>query len=327
VSSVAAPDPAAIWRVINGYSAYWVVVAGVEIGVFDHLADGAADLDALAATLSCDPLRLRVLCDALVGLSLLQRDRDYYALVPDSATFLVTGGDRSMRELLLHSPGPRGNWPAFAETIRGTDPPEPAGEEFYAQLVRATFPTQRAAAAALAPALGPYSDVLDLGAGAAPWTVGLLEHAPAARATVNDLPGVLPIAREMLETRALADRCTFVAGDFYTVSLPEHAFDVVVLAHVLRVEGPELLERAARSLRRGGRVVVADYFLDDDRRGPLNALLLGATMAAAVPGGTTYPRDEYERWLAGAGFVDVEFRSPLPFQDVMIATTPGEVQT
>jgi hypothetical protein len=33
-------DPGAIWRVINGATAYFVAVAGVRLGVFDALADG-----------------------------------------------------------------------------------------------------------------------------------------------------------------------------------------------------------------------------------------------------------------------------------------------
>jgi ubiquinone/menaquinone biosynthesis C-methylase UbiE len=321
-------DPAAIWRVINGYTTYWIVVAAVGLGVFDELDVRSDTIEGLAVRLGCDRARLQMMCDTLVGLGLLERDRDgRYGLVVDSATFLVAGRERSMRELLLYSPGPHENWPALADTIRGAPPPVPAGESFSVNLVQATFPTQRAVARALVSELGPFYTVLDLGAGAAPWTVGLLEGAPGTRATVNDLPGVLPVARAMLREHDLAERCAFLEGDYHAVELPQAAFDVAVCAHVLRLEGPagatRLLQRAAAALRPGGTVVIADYFLDDDRRGPLNALLLGMTMTAAVPGAATYTRGEVGRWLTDAGFEGIECRSPLPFQDVMIARTPS----
>jgi hypothetical protein len=69
---------------------------------------------------------------------------------------------------------------------------------------------------------------------------------------------------------------------------------------------------------------VADYFVDDDRRGPLNALLLGVTMAASVPNAATYTEAEFRGWLIDAGFVDVERSSPVPFQDVLVARKPEE---
>ena len=70
-------------------------------------------------------------------------------------------------------------------------------------------------------------------------------------------------------------------------------------------------------------MLVADYFVDDDHRGPLNALLLGATMMAATPNGATFARSDLRTWLVDAGFVDVELRQPYPFQDVMLARKPA----
>lgn len=322
-------DPGAIWGVIHGYTAYWSVVTAIDLGVFDVLAAGPLTCDALAAECGCVAARLRPLLDALAGLGLLERDpTDRYALSTPAATFLVAGAPRSMRELVVQSPGPRANWERFAGTLRGAAVPRPLGAGFYAELVGATAPTQRAAAAALAPSLPHYSRLLDLGAGAAPWTIALLEHAPDATATINDLPGVVEIGREAVRTAGLLDRVDVVEGDYHTAAFAVGAYDLVVCAHVLRAESPDgvasLLARARAALRPGGTLVVADYFVDDDRRGPLNALLLGATMAASVPGAATHTETAYREWLAGAGFVAVERHRPVPFQEVLVGRAPQE---
>ncbi len=320
-------DPGAVWRVINGCSAYFVAVAGVRLGVFDALATGPLDAPALAARCETPAPRLRTLCDALVGIGLLGRDGDAYVNTLESDAFLVAARPRSMQDLLLHSPGPIENWPALDDTVRGAAPPHVVGGDFYRDLVRATFPTQYAAASALRAELGDVEAVLDLGAGAAPWTIALLEANRDARAVVNDLPDVIDITRQSVAAHGCSDRCTYVAGDYFEVALDTGAFDVVVLAHVLRAEGaeraPRLLRRAVDALRPGGVAVVADYFVDDDRQGPLNALLLGATMMAATTTGATFTRSEYRGWLSAAGLTDVAARQPVSFQEVLIARKPG----
>jgi SAM-dependent methyltransferase len=327
MSTETAADPGAIWRVINGCNAYFVAVAGVRLGVFDALADGPLDVTALAGRCDGPVARVELLCDALAGIGLLARDGDTFTNTAESHAFLVGDRPRSMRELLVHSPGPYENWPALGETVRGATPPHVVGGDFYRDLVRATFPTQYAAASALRDRIGPVERVLDLGAGAAPWTLALLETNPGARAVVNDLPEVIAITRASVEAHGGADRCKLLAGDYFDVDLDAGGFDVVVLAHVLRAEGADgaqrLLTRALAALRPGGTVVVADYFLDDDRSGPINALLLGVTMMAATPHGATFTRSEYRNWLAAAGAVDVEACQPVPFQEVLLARKPG----
>jgi SAM-dependent methyltransferase len=263
----------------------------------------------------------------LVALELLRRDDRGYSLTPAAHTFLVRGGARSMRELVLHSPGPWENWPALDATVRGATAPRLVDADFYLELVPATFPTQFAAATLTAKLVGKVEHVLDLGAGSAPWTIALLRANPHANAIVNDLPAVIGVARATIAQHGIAERCEFRTGDYFTVPLPHAAFDVVVLAHVLRAEGLDgaarLLGRAVDAVRPGGVVLVAEYFVDDDRRGPLDALLLGVTMMASTRLGKTYTYSECTRLLTGAGLDLVEVVRPVPFQEVMIGRKAG----
>jgi ubiquinone/menaquinone biosynthesis C-methylase UbiE len=318
-------DPTAIWRIINGFGAYFAAVAAVRLGVFDALQQRPLDAAQLAEECGADRARLAPLCDVLAGIGLLRRGDDEYALTPESEAFLTTTGPRSMRELLLRSPGPWENWPVLDETIRGGPPPHLVDAPFYEELVPATFPTQFAVARSVAESIGSVTNVLDLGAGAAPWAIALLLANPHARATLNDLPPVLDIARANARTYGVDQRCEFVAGDYFDLALPPAAFDAVVFGHVLRAEGLDgarrLFDCVLPVLRPGGLVIVADYFVEDDHRGPINALLLGVTMTASTRTGSTLTYGECRELLAAAGVDDVELLQPMPSQEVMIGRT------
>jgi len=336
VTSTSAPavaDPGAVWRIIQGFSAYWATVAALDLGLFDALAGGPQALEELAEATGGSPSHLEGLVDALVAVGLLGRAGDRCSLLPVAETFLVSGARRSMAELVRWSPGPWSNWPHLADTVRTGRPPDPVEDapgEFYGHLVDATFPTQHAAACRAVEVLGigGAPTVLDLGAGAAPWAIAVLETCPEARAVVNDLPDVVPAAIRAAERHGVADRCRALPGDYFEVALDDAVHDVVVLANVCRAEGAEgaaaLIARAARALRPGGRLLLADYFLDDDRTGPPAALMLGLTMMAATTRGRVFCRHDFSSWVEASGLTGVEFLVPLPGTEILTAVRPTE---
>lgn len=325
-------DPGEIWRLINGFAAYWTVRAAIDLEVFIALADGPRPAGALAAGCGGDEPATRGLLDALVGLGLLRRDGANYLLTGTSAAFLLPSGERSMTELVRRSPGPHENWPVLAATIRSRHPPLPVDDgegSFFRDLARATFPLQYAVARATLDRLEisehAVRRILEPGAGSAPWSIAVLERCPSATAVVNDLPAVLPEAERAATRHGVADRCRFVAADYRTLELAQERFDLVVLGHVCRNEGAaggrSLVAQNVRALEPGGRLVIAEYFTDDnDLAGSLHALLLGVTMIAATERGTAITRAECQRWLTEAGLEDLQFTEPIPRQQVYTAT-------
>ncbi len=318
-------DASRVWDVINGYTRYWSVVTGVELGVFDALADGPLEVTTLAQRCGAEPRRLAVLADALVAAGLLDGTPSVYALSATAEAHLVHGRDRSMCDLLAWSPGPQENWPALAGTVRGALPPAPVDDDaaFYARLAAATRPSQLAVARAALGALDLPSRarVLELGAGAAPWAAALLGADPAASAVVNDFAGVVEHAEHLLGE--LSARCRFVAGDYLDAQLPAGPYDLVVLAHVLRAEPDDraaaLVARAASLLSEDGRLVVAEYLGGRDPRVHPHAALLGVTMLAATRHGRLCTVEELSAWLAAAGCSVVAHLDPLANTDVVVA--------
>jgi hypothetical protein len=328
------PPPAApVWRVIQGFADYWVLVAALELGVFDALepASGTPRRAAeIAAELDTDPPRTEALLGALVAMGFVEEVGDGPLVLSDTAVrYLTTDGAASMVDLVAVANGPRDNWPSLADTIRKGGPPAPVDDDpdFYRPLVAATFPTQLRAASRLAARIGlaqrPGLRILDLGAGAAPWAIALLQASEGSTAVVNDLPGVIELAEERLALLGLADRTELRAGDYRTVELEPAGYDVVVLGHVLRAEGadgaPRLITRARDALAPVGELIVADYFRGATSAGNPFAALMGATIVASTRAGDTFTGPQVVEWLRAAGFDRIRLHEPIGGQQAYVA--------
>jgi SAM-dependent methyltransferase len=323
-----------VWAVIQGFGAYWTLVASVELGVFDGIERlGPTRVEPLAEQLDASAVHLRHVLDALVTYGFLDQVGDVYELTETAERYLCTGGAASMASLVRVAPGPHDNWERLADTVRsGTvaSPIEDDAASFYRPLVAATFATQLRAATRLGLRLGwgrrGGLRALDVGAGRAPWTVAVLQLAARSTAVVNDLPEVLDDAAAVLAEHGLSERVQLLPGDFHAIEIADNEYDLVVLGHVCRTEGDagaaSLVRRAFRALRPGGTVLIADYFADNDRKHNPFGVQMGLTMLANTRHGGAITNEQVARWLGDAGFEAVRLLEPIGFNFVYVATRP-----
>jgi precorrin-6B methylase 2 len=331
------PPPAApVWALIQGHASYSALVAAIELGLFDALAaSGPTTAAELATTLDASVPHLAALLDGLVALGLLDQVGGRYELNETAERYLTRDGPATMAALIGVANGPPENWRHLADTVRRGRPPAPVDDDpigFYRPLVEATFPTQRRAAARTAQLLGlaragrPLR-ILDVGAGGAPWTIAFLDQCPDATAVVNDLPGVVELAADNLAAAGLRERVELRPGDYHEIDWEPGGYDLVVLGHLCRAEGDDgtrrLLTRSWSALRAGGRVVVADYFPDNDRKLNPFGVLMGLTMAAATVQGRTFTPAEMRSLLFDQGFRSIRLLEPIGFNQVFVAHRPA----
>jgi SAM-dependent methyltransferase len=328
------PPSGPVWAVIQGFGSYWALVAAIELGVFDAIEGrGPSEVGPLAAQLDVSAFHLAHLLDAMVTFGFLDQVDERYELTETAERYLCTNGPASMAALVTVAPGPHANWTRLADTIRTgrvAHPVEADGVGFFGPLVQATFATQLRAATRLGPSLGwarrPRLRVLDLGAGCAPWAIGILTQSPGSTAVVNDLDDVLALAPAKIAEHGLTDRVELRPGDFYTIDIERGAYDVVVLGHILRTAGFELaqalIERAHEALAPGGEVVIADYFADDTRKRNPFAVQMGMTMLASSERGGMLTNRQVVDWLGDAGFEAVRLLEPIGFNFVYVAHKP-----
>jgi SAM-dependent methyltransferase len=329
------PPPAApVWAAIEGLGRYYILLAALELDVFDTLQRlGPSSAEDVAEALSSPVDHVRSLLDGVVALELLDQFTDIYELNDAAARYLVSNGPATMADLVPVAPGPHENWTRLADTVRNGRPATPIEDDpaaFYIPLVEGTFTTMFRCATR-ADLKIRYSamrspKILDLGAGGAPWAIALLNGCPDGSAVVNDLPGVIDVAAAKTVEHGVADRCELRPGNFHTIDIESAHYDVVVLGHVCRTEGANgarhLIERAFDALKPDGRLILADYFTDIERKSNPHAVIMGTTMMASTEKGFCFTHQEFSEWIRAAGFVDLRLVEPIAFQQSFVASKP-----
>jgi SAM-dependent methyltransferase len=329
------PPPAApVWAAIEGLARYNVLVAALELDVFDTLQRiGPARIERINDEIGASLEHLRTLLDSVVVLELLDQVNGVYELNDAAKRYLVSDGPATMAALVRVAPGPHENWSGLADTVRDGRPATPIEDDpaaFYVPLVEGTFTTMyRCAMRAdlkLRYSAMTAPRVLDLGAGGAPWAIAVLHGNPGATAVVNDWPGVLSVAERKAVEHGVRDRVELLPGDFHSVEIEPEAYDIVVLGHICRTEGADgsrhLIERAFQALRPEGTLILADYFCDIDRKLNPHAVLMGATMMASTVNGNGFTGQQYSEWIRAAGFEAIRLIEPIGFQQQFVATKP-----
>src|SRR5487761_1294313 len=105
----------------------------------------------------------------------------------------------------------------------------------------------------------PIDDLLDVGTGTGR-ILEVMAHKVERAVGIDSSREMLAVARVNLE-RAGAGNCSIRQGDMYQLPLPGSSFDAVVIHQVLHYaeEPARAIAEAARVLRPGGRLVVADF--------------------------------------------------------------------
>ncbi len=193
-----------------GYAAPLIIEAAVEHKLFD-LLDASPKTAKQLATKSKASLRgVAAICNALVGLRLLERTGSQYKLTPESAAFLVSNKPGYRGAFFTHmSTQLIPNWLSLADIVRSGKPAssvnsEGAGSEFFAAFVESLFPLSYGAAQALGGHLGLSNSkekvsVLYLGAGSGVWGIALAQMSPHVQINAVDWPVVLEVTKNVAQ--------------------------------------------------------------------------------------------------------------------------------
>jgi 3-hydroxy-5-methyl-1-naphthoate 3-O-methyltransferase len=315
------------------------LAATVDLELFNHIADGNNTAAKIAAAAGTSEAATRRLLDALVALGYLKKSNQSYRLTPGTAEYLVRGkplymGDNANLQRMMAAA-----WSMLPDVVRSGRPFNPGGseqdrEQFFAHLVPALFANNFNAATAAVARLTPKQKggirrILDIAAGAAPWSIPFARAIRKARVTVVDYPAVVRVTREYAERWGVANRYDYIEGDFNRADFGS-GFDLVILGHILHGGGPEsgkeLLRRCCEALNAGGMLLIAEFVPNDDRTGDETALLFGLNMLINTEDGDVYTMREYREWLKGAGF-DKVTPIPVPHVSPLILATKSRSQT
>lgn len=310
-------DDLLLVRLLMGAQPTLLMVAAAEARIFDCLAERDMSAGEIAQEADLDARATRLVLDGLVGLGVLSKEGERYRNTPTSLRHLRIDADQSYAVRLWIS-GTR-LWERLPEILRTGALPKLCGNveawrrdstENHA-FIRTMYDLGWLTAQSVAEALdlSKVTHVVDLGAGPGHYAIAMLERSPNLRATVVDLPLTLLVARDSFERRGLTERVDLVASDLFDsdtdIPIAPMTTELVLVSHLVHMEGPQqnaaLIRKAARLLSPGGRIVIHDMFLEEDRAHPQASSLFAVHMLAMTRRGEVYPASVICGWLAEAG--------------------------
>ena len=276
--------------------------AADHLGVLARLDAGPADSITLARDCAISERGARLLLAALCSLGLIEEGSDslYHAAYPDltQLTMWITPWGQLTQAIRGDPPARTGDTPGGAETL-------------YPEVVAhlgAWFATAAERAADHLVARGQR--VLDLGAGAAPWSLALAARNPDMHMTAVDVPAVLAVTRQVVATSDYADRFDYLSGDLFTIDLGRSAYDLVIagnLCHLFdEATNRRLLGRLFDTLHPGGTLAIIDALPNERFDGPRSVVLYALGLLLRTNRGQVYPFSTYVGWLREVGYEAVE---------------------
>jgi len=320
------PSPARVLDLIQAFRRSKTMFTAVSLGVFDRLADGPADAQTLSEALGADFDALSRLLDGCVALGFLKKEVTVYSNSPEAGTYLIASSLNTLAGYILYSD--RALFPLWgnleAAIREGTNRWEQtfgSAESLFDHFFRTEvarrdflsgmngFGQLSSPAVVAAFDLGRFHRLVDLGGAMGHLALAAMARYPQLQGALFDLPEVIETAREFLEAHPARSDLTLIAGDFFTDPLPEA--DLFVLGRVLHDWSEEkvrtLLRKVWERLPPGGALLIAEKLLNEDKTGPLPALMQSLNMLVCTEGKErTLP--EYTGLLRQAGFTQVEGR-------------------
>ena len=318
--------------------AYWdssLLRTLISLGLCPILEEGPATAAELASRVSADPRFLDAFLGACVALGLLDRQGERYANSEQASASLVPGKEGYCGDYLRHLTNHWNTFGALDRLVRDGVSELPfqngyvSADEYWSDYMRAQHfraVTVQAPYLVRTVNLSGKRKLLDLGGGAASYSVALAAAYPGLTARVIDAKEPLAIARDVVDEAGLAGRVLLVEGDFCEMDLG-HDADAVLISGVVLIK-PESFCRdvfrlAYDALTPGGTVILQDFMQmagASPKRQCLDAVTDLYLIAAFDPGGGARESGEYASWLRDAGFADVTQHPEPPDLAIITAT-------
>lgn len=312
----------------GGYQRSLILFAALRGNVFEHLAIPGSAGD-IALRTGWHPRGARMLLDGLVALELIEKENGIYRNAAIAEACLIEGAPYDQRQIILHRANGLEAWLGLERALtegKGVDSEQREPEALRA-FILGMDNIARNSARELFPRLelDACRRMLDVGGGPGTYAITFVQMRPEMRATILDLPLVLPIAQEQVRQAGLEDKIDFCPADMTKDPFPA-GFDIILLSNVIHSFDAETNRRIVRecfgALEPGGRLIIKDFLMDEERSGPPFSLLFALYMFVSTSGGDTYTLHEAEDWMIEAGFEKGEAVAFTPQTRLLIAFKP-----
>jgi ubiquinone/menaquinone biosynthesis C-methylase UbiE len=301
------------------------VVAATRLGVFDALAEGAAEAGSLANQLRVHAGGLEKLLNLLCACGYLRFGKSGYALSPLALKWMVADSPQSLRDSMLLRVL---EWQAidateeFVRTGKALDVHDVIRGDQWVTYQRGMRALARLGAGEVVRRVKLPEDattMLDIGGGHGAYSVAFCREHPELRATILDLPAAVAAAAPVLAEEKMGGRVVHRVGDALTDDFGDAEWDLILIAQLVHhfdaATNAAIVRHAADALKPKGRIAILDVLRppSPNARGQTGALL--DLYFAITSNAGTWAADEIAGWFRDAGLK--------PARPIHLRTTPG----
>jgi ubiquinone/menaquinone biosynthesis C-methylase UbiE len=287
--------------------------AGLHVDLFTVLSDGPKTAEELAKVVGIPVNRVVVLTTALVSIGLLSRTDDgRLENSPAAQNFLSSKSKYDFGDYLRYQIDQQ-MYPFLLQlnavmNDKLSDEAIASYRHWMADQEQASVYSESQHAGSLGPGrslaravdLSEARSLLDVGGGTGAMTISLCKAYKNLHATIIDFPNVAEIGWRFISEAGLVDRVRYIPGNAVEVQWPGQQ-DAILMSYLMSgVPGQALetlLANAFEALNPGGTLMVHDFMVEDDRRGPALAALWQLQHMAFTPDA----RSLSVSWLSEAG--------------------------
>ncbi len=314
-SSKSNVSPSKITESVYAFREARVLLTAYELDLFTIIGNGDKSSGEIARYAGTDSRATDRLLNALCASGYVRKKGDMFRNTPLAARYLVKGEPDYLGGL-MHQVSLWNTWSTLTDAVRVGSSVLSRGsvnerEDDWLESFIAAMHTR---ARHQAPAIVGLIDlkgvrrVLDVGGGSGVFSMSFVRASENISAVVFDLPNVTELTRKYIESENLGGRISVAQGDYTTDSLGS-GFDLVFMSAVIHSNSPEtnrrLFVKAHDALSPGGRLVVVDFIMDDDRISPAAGAYFSLNMLVATAEGDTFTGAEIVGWMNDAGFAEV----------------------
>ncbi|ODS31622.1 MAG: tetracenomycin polyketide synthesis 8-O-methyltransferase [Candidatus Scalindua rubra] len=296
-----------------GYSFFKskVLLTATKLDIFNIIGEMGLSVNDVAAKLNSDEDATEIFLDAIVSLNLLKKKHNQYFNTENGKEIFIYGKEMYLGDIIVLQDVMWDAWSRLEESIVTGRPARKPDmfqddKEETRNFIMAMHNTAITTAHILSREidLSDCKTLIDIGGGPGTYSVFFCKENCNLEVTILDLPGTLEITRELISNSNVTHRTKLIEGDFNKEI--EGRYDAAFLSNIIHGEGEKeniaLIKRVYNALNDGGKIIIKDFFLDDNKASPAFPALFSLNMLLFTENGRSYSLQEIKGWLEKAGF-------------------------
>jgi len=291
-----------------------ILLSGFELDIFSNIDKEGSTSSVVAHRLQINERACDRLMNALVALDFLTKKDGLFFNTEDSFRFLSKKGPDYIGGL-MHTNHLWNTWSHLTEVVKTGKPARrekvnERGEDWLFAFINAMHDRAKK----LAPRhmagvdLSKVKSTLDVGGGSGAYSMEFIKRNPNINATVFDLENVVPITQHFVKLEGFDGKIKTYSGDYTKDELPQ-GYDLVFLSAIIHSNSLEtnqqLINKCYHALNPGGRIILHDWIMNDDRTEPRTGAIFAINMLVGTNSGDCFTEKEVKNMFLAAGFKNI----------------------